>query len=215
MPMRGCTSSEHASSISKAVTAYLKVNPRTISSITRSRISKSMCGKKKTEQHIANLIESRCGGFWYGAVKNDTKYYGYGGERRYCELWTEELKERIRAYWGFVSALSGKQETRTNSYGYPWSITCHHIYYHRKACCEWDEDAHGYYVNINNNTCRNPRYVRYYINGDPNKFVTLTASEHAKTTFNVGRIGWIKLFEQLIEDQGGKCYYTKEDISKL
>lgn len=128
-------------------------------------------------------------------------------------MWNEDLKERIRAYWGYVSALSGKIETLKTKSGNFKNISCHHVYYQKKACCVWDEDENGYYANINIGTFKTPIIEKYYINGDPNKFVTLTTKEHQQTDKN--KIQWIKTFETLIEDQGGKCYFTKEDIENL
>jgi len=93
------------------------------------------------------------------------------------------------------------------------SISCHHVYYQEKACCIWDEDEHGYYANIDIGTKKVPNIIRYYIDGDPNKFVTLTAQEHGKTRTN--KIHWIKTFEKVIADQGGKCYFTSSEIEQL
>ena len=176
----------------------------------------------RRDEIILKSIESRIGGFWYGNVRNDPyisqyKVYNekkYKYENKYCELWTEDLKERIRAYWGYVSALSEKPETViSRKTGTIRTISCHHIYYQKKACCIWDEDECGYYANVNIGTFKNHIIEKYYINGDPNKFVTLTASEHKQTDTN--KIHYIKTFEKLIEDQGGKCYFTITEIEEL
>lgn len=163
-----------------------------------------------TDLSKCRAIETRAGGFWYGNViyKDDINR-----ENKYCELWTEDLRERIRAYWGYVSALSGKPETSITKTGKVRTISCHHVYYQKKACCIWDEDDNGYYANINIGTLHNPKLIRYDIDGDPNKFVTLTSKEHKQTDYD--KLKWIKTFEQIIEDNGGKCYFTKEDIENL
>lgn len=182
--------------LSLSVSQYLKEHPRTFSERTREKISLSR-------------LETKVGGFWYGNQNINPTHKKY--IKKYCELWDEDLKERIRAYWYYVSALSGKEETsknkRTNKI---YSIACHHVYYQPKACCVWDEDENGYYANINQGTWKRPNIIKYYIDGDPNKFVTLTRKEHKKTDFG-DRIKWIKTFEKIIEDQGGKCYFTKEE----
>lgn len=154
-----------------------------------------------------NNIESKIGGFWYGAVNNDRKAY--------CSKWNGYLRERIRAYWGYVSALSGESETHIGPGGKVIAISCHHVYYQKSACCFWDEDERGFYVNLNTVTSKKyPKFERYYIpDGDPNKFVTLTKKEHKMTDTN--KIRWIKIFEKIIEDQGGKCYLTDEDVLEL
>ena len=131
---------------------------------------------------------------WYGGVQNDNKPY-------YCEKWNRDLRNRIRAYWGYKSALSGK--TKTDNLDH--DLSCHHIYYQKKACCVWDEDMQGYYAMIDGK--------KYYIKGDPNKFVPLTKSEHAK--INKNKLAWIEFFENLIETQGGKCYLTVEEMQKI
>jgi hypothetical protein len=191
--------------ISISVKNHFKEHPR--SKEIRDKLSVSLTGRVLSESHIQNLIESRIGGFWYGNVR---KGYTYpGGSKRYCELWTEDLKERIRAYWGYMSPLSGNTSKENGGR----NLSCHHIYYQEKACCEWDEDAKGYYAWINIGTHRNPKQFKYYINGDPNKFVPLTLSEHIETNHN--RLEWIKLFENIIEEQGGKCYFTKKELEDL
>lgn len=200
-------SKKHTEKISISLKNYYKNNP-----CAKERLSKlySGVGIPRNELTAIRSLETRVGGFWYGNVKNDLNRINSAS--KYCELWTFDLKERIRAYWGYVSALSGNPETSMFK-GTVRSISCHHVYYQPKACCVWDEDEHGYYADINLGTENNPLPERYYIDGDPNKFVTLTAVEHRKTGFN--KIQWIKTFEKIIADQGGKCYFTTSDIEKI
>jgi len=187
----GCRSKEHASKIADSVRRF--------------------CQSRTEEQREAFRLmntEIRVGGFWYGNVINDR-----GGS--YCYKWNNYLRERIRAYWGNVSVLSGSPETCVSCLGNPMAISCHHVYYQKSACCLWDEDEHGYYVNLNTVSSKKyPKWERYYIeDGNPNKFVTLTKHEHRKTETN--KIRWIKLFEQIIEDRGGKCFYSDQDIAAM
>lgn len=164
----------------------------------------------QAEEWALRNCEAHYEGFWYGAVRNDV------GENLYCKKWNPYLKERIRAFWGYVSALSGKAETQVDKRsGRVHAISCHHVYYQKSACCFWDEDEKGYYVNLNTKIGRKyPNYERYYIpDGNPNKFVTLTKSEHRKTENN--KIHWIKTFEKIIEDRGGKCYLSDEDVEEM
>ena len=177
----------------------------------RKKISQSHKGKIFSPEHCQHIRESKVGlvvtdetrekmslgnilrqnEIWYGGVK-------YDQDRKYCEAWTKEFRGRIRNYWDHKSVLSGKTKEDNNGR----LLSCHHVYYQPKACCIWDEDEQGYFAIIDGH--------RYYINGDPNKFVTLTQSEHSFAAFN--KLEWVKLFEDLIEKQGGKCYYTKEDM---
>lgn len=89
-------------------------------------------------------------------------------------------------------------------------LSVHHVYYQKKACCGWDGDLQGYYAMINLGTEGKPNMVRHNIDGDPNKFVVLTHSEHSATNFD--KLKWIKVFEDLIQNQGGKCYFTKGEM---
>lgn len=209
MPAGGCRSMEQAKKIAKSVKEYLREHPRTMSIKSRLKISNTMHGIKHSQIHIERILESRIGGFWYGNIK----YYEFKSngkfKKRYCELWTEDLKERIRAYWNYTSPLSGKtaKENRGRN------LCCHHVYYQEKACCEWDEDVQGYFAMINIGTFKNPIMYKYPIKGDPNKFVPLTTSEHMQSNFN--RLEWIKLFEDIIDEQGGKCYFSKREIEEL
>ena len=202
-----CWSKEHAAKIAKSVSEYYKNNPRARENLREMYKN----GIPNKELAILRSVETNVGGFWYGNVRNDKKKQSW--ERKYCELWNEDLKERIRAYWGYASVLSGLPETSIHKDKTLRSISCHHIYYQPKACCVWDEDENGYYANVNIGTRKIPIIERYYIEGDPNKFVTLTAKEHTQT--NKNKIRWIKTFEKLIEEQGGKCYFTKQEIENL
>lgn len=204
-----CWSREHASAIAEGVRRYYKNNPEAKESIRRKLTGRLVVSSYiRTEKHQQKILESRIGGFWYGNVKNGV------APIRYCELWNEDLKERIRAYWGYSSVISGESETGTHKRtGAVRSLSCHHVYYQPKACCVWDNDEKGYYANINIGTFKNKKVIKYYIDGDPNKFVTLTASEHKQIDSN--KLEWIKLFENIINDQGGKSYFTKQEIQLL
>jgi hypothetical protein len=142
--------------------------------------------------------EAKVGGFWYGNVRY--------GERKYCELWNRDLWNRIDKAQNNQSILSGK--TKEDNGG--CALSRHHIYWQPKACCEWDEDAQGYYAWINIGLRSNTDKIKYYIKGDPNKFVLLTKREHGVVAKD--KIKWIKIFEDLIETKlGGACYLPKSE----
>lgn len=151
-------------------------------------------------------IECRHGGFWYGAVR-------YFERTFYCEKWTRDFRNRCRAWDDYKSVLSGITKEQNLVKGKPTELSVHHVYYQKKACCEWDEDINGYYVMINLGTRAKPIMVRYDIKGDPNKFVTLSHAENVMVNYD--KLKWIKLFEDMIEFRDGKCYYTKEEMKKL
>jgi DNA-directed RNA polymerase subunit RPC12/RpoP len=149
------------------------------------------------------LIRFTGQGIWYGNPM-------LSRERKYCELWNKNLWVRIDAAYNYKSILSGKDKFDNGGV----HLTRHHVYWQPKACCVWDEDAQGYYAWILNNK----KWVKYYIKGDPNKFVLLTRNEHGKMCGNkkegTDKIYWIKYLEDLIDErekQGKKCYLSKEE----
>lgn len=161
-----------------------------------------------------NLIAQTGEGFWYGNKTLINRNNG-GYRKYYCELWNPDLWNRIDAAYDYKSILSGK--TRFDNYKQE-HLSRHHLYWQEKACCEWDEDANGYYAWINNGSKRNPEWIKYYIKGDPNKFVLLTRKEHGIIRGNkkegTDKIYYIKLMENLIEErtkEGKKCYLSKEE----
>jgi hypothetical protein len=171
---------------------------------TIKKLQKIRKGKPKSLEHRAAISQSLGDGrlillrndIWYGGVK-----YPEDKRKIYCEKWTPELRERIRAYWGYKSPLSEK--TADDNMGR--ALDCHHVYFQKKACCQWDEDTQGYYAWVDRK--------KYYIRGDPNKFVPLTCEEHSMMKFN--KLYWIKYFEDLIESQGGKSYFTNEEMRQF
>jgi hypothetical protein len=152
---------------------------------------------------LLKKVEGTIGGFWYGNVR-------YPERRIYCEKWNKDFRERCRAFDGYKSVLSGIKEEDHIVNGKQQKLSVHHVYYQPKACCEWDEDKAGYYVMLNIGTKRKPNILRYDIKGDPNKFVTLTAAENSMVNHN--KLKWIKIFEDIIESNGGKCFFTKEEM---
>jgi len=140
------------------------------------------------------IVERNVGGFWYGNIN-------YPDRKLYCEKWNKDLWDRIDAFQKYKSILSDKTKQENGGY----SLSRHHVYWQKKSCCEWDGDIQGYFAWIDGE--------KYYICGDPNKFVLLTRSEHAIITKN--KLKWVKLFENIIENEwGGKCYYTKEEFKQ-
>jgi hypothetical protein len=164
----------------------------------RTNIKKSAKLRWENPEYIENLI----GGFWYGAVH-------YPDRTIYCELWNRDLWNRIDAFWDYKSSLSGlTKEDNKDKNGKCVALSRHHVYYQPKACCEWDEDKQGYYAWINIGTNIKPNWYKHYINGDPNKFVLLTSKEHGQVGYN--KLKWVKIFEDIIEQRGGKSYLIKE-----
>jgi hypothetical protein len=70
--------------------------------------------------YFKNLIEYWVGGFWYGSVKYPNAYY--------CEKWTENLKERVRAFFGYRCFECGSIQNNIK-------LSVHHVHYDKKTCC--------------------------------------------------------------------------------
>ncbi len=174
---------------------------------TCKKMSATRTGLKRTARACEGIkrgqIEYNVGGFWYGSVKYHDK------KRIYCELWNRDLWDRIDICWGYKSVLSGK----TKADNHNRALSRHHVYWQPKACCGWDEDTQGYYAWINIGSNRYPKWYKHYIKGDPNKFVLLTNSEHQKCSKD--KLKWIKIFEDIIDKHGGKCYFTKEEMKSI
>jgi hypothetical protein len=169
--------------------------------------------KYDTDQsYRENLLILHSGqGFWYGhpILHPETK------RKKYCELWNKDLWVRIDVAWDYKSAYS--QKTRWDNYRQQ-HLDRHHVYWQEKACCEWDEDAQGYFAMINNGTKAKPDMIKHYIKGDPNKFVLLTHDEHTMVRGSKksgkDKMYWVKYFEELIlkrEAEGKPCYLSKEE----
>jgi DNA-directed RNA polymerase subunit RPC12/RpoP len=159
---------------------------------------------KGSLQYLESQLKSRYGeGIWYGNKYLQREY-------PYCELWNKNLWVRIDAAYDYKSIISGKDKFDNSGK----HLQRHHVYWQPKACCIWDEDANGYYAWIVNGG----KKIKYYIKGDPNKFVLLTLEEHGKMRGNkregTDKIYWIKYLEDLIEQrekEGKKCYLSPEE----
>jgi len=81
----------------------------------------SACIKQAyTYEMRLNTVERNVGGFWYGSVPGELPVY--------CELWTEELRERVREYFGRVCIECGQPEGEEK-------LQVHHVWYDKKICC--------------------------------------------------------------------------------
>ena len=79
-------------------------------------------GKRFPEEYRIKLVESHTDGFWYGAVR-------YYTNPQYCEKWTANLRERVRAYRDYVCFECG---TPQNGH----KLHVHHVHYNKGACCD-------------------------------------------------------------------------------
>jgi hypothetical protein len=60
--------------------------------------------------------------WWYGSVN-------YHDAPKYCEKWTSDLRERVRAYFGYVCFECGTPQGKTK-------LHVHHVWYNKAMCCD-------------------------------------------------------------------------------
>lgn len=127
-----------------------------------------------------------------------------GGSKIYCEKWTAEFRNRIRMFFDYTCVECGtKQSGRL--------FHCHHVYYNKKACC--DVDDNGTYIS---NLGIKYNAPDFNIVGDPNKFVLLCDSCHARSSSKKNRKFYARYFESMINMYyGGKSYFTQEEYKNL
>ncbi|MEI6243394.1 MAG: hypothetical protein WCP39_08360 [Chlamydiota bacterium] len=127
-----------------------------------------------------------------------------GGSKVYCEKWNADFRRRIRAFFDNQCAECGTPQNEK-------LLHCHHVYYDKKACCSVNENGE-YCSNLGIKDNPHP----FEIIGDPNKFIALCHSCHAKSSAKKKREEWARYFEGIINNYyRGKSYFTKEEYEKL
>jgi hypothetical protein len=168
----------------------------------RKKISKSLEGREKQEEHILKVIESNSGeGFWYGHhfLKNPPRAL------QYCELW-KDVNPRVHAFFNYKCVECDIPETKHSHIG-------HHVFYVKQACC-WFNDDGIYYSNLK---APDHKDEDYCIGENPNYFVILCSICHGKTNGNfANRKKWAEHFKKIIDKQyNGKCFFTKEEMGQI
>jgi len=74
--------------------------------------------QKYSEVHKKRYVDQQ----WYGSVK-------YYDGPQYCEKWTNELKERVRAWFDHCCIECGAPQNGMK-------LSVHHVWYNKKACCD-------------------------------------------------------------------------------
>jgi hypothetical protein len=90
---------------------------------TRRKLSEARTGKHHTEEARRKISEAQKGGYWYGNVTYPTAY---------CDLFNEEFKERVRAFYGYACV-----ECDTPQNGKKLAV--HHVHYDKRTCCKAGE----------------------------------------------------------------------------
>lgn len=68
------------------------------------------------------VLENNLNNLWYGNIK-------YYNGPQYCEKWTAELRERVRAYFEYCCVECG---TPQNGH----ALHIHHVWYNKRLCCD-------------------------------------------------------------------------------
>jgi hypothetical protein len=127
--------------VRKKIGDALKGKTRTIE--TRKKQSEAGKGKIRSEEHCRNISEGNKKYFQnpenrektrLATIKYNTDHSWYGSVNyyegpQYCEKWTAELRERVRAFFGYCCIECGTpQNTR--------KLAIHHVHYNKKLCCD-------------------------------------------------------------------------------
>lgn len=86
----------------------------------KEALRNSHLGSTHTDETKQKMSETRLGGYWYGNVRHH--------EDPYCEKWTADLRERVRAYFGYKCFECGIEQNGRK-------LNVHHVHYDKKTCC--------------------------------------------------------------------------------
>jgi endogenous inhibitor of DNA gyrase (YacG/DUF329 family) len=167
------------------------------------------CGEEfqveKNQDQRSRFCSFSCKGIWqskYLTGKNNPNWTG--GLKDYCEKWSLEFRRRIRAFFDYKCAECGTPQNEK-------LLHCHHVYYDKKSCCSVNENG----IYFSNLGIKGQPYT-FEIIGDPNKFITLCDSCHAKSSGKKNREFWARHFEGIINNYYlGRSYFTKEEYEKI
>jgi hypothetical protein len=177
----------------------------------RKKLNCIICGKEFTiTKHWEKLGRTKyCSQECYwkdlpNLIGGDKHPNWTGGPKDYCEKWNADFRKRIRAFFNYICINCGTRQKKK-------LLHCHHVYYDKKACCSLNENG----VYVTNLGIKNNSYT-FEIIGDPNKFVILCDSCHAKSSGKKNREYWARLFEGMINNYYfGKSYFTKEEFERI
>jgi hypothetical protein len=114
---------EHREHISKALVG------KTRSPLTdehRKNLSVALLGKKCTLESIIKSRKTRqqkyMDSIWMGSVR-------YYDTIQYCDKWNEDLRNRVRAWFGYKCVACGVPQTTVK-------LSVHHVWYNKNLCCD-------------------------------------------------------------------------------
>jgi hypothetical protein len=79
-------------------------------------------GKERSYETRLKIRENNIGGFWYGNVR-------YPEKAKYCDMFNNGFRERVRAFFGYVCVRCGKPQRNI-------SLDVHHVINNKTSCCD-------------------------------------------------------------------------------
>ena len=161
--------------------------------------------ESRVESNRGIYCSKKCQNIAFGeSVTGEKNPNWTGGPKEYCEKWSPEFRRRIRAFFDHICVECGTPQNERK-------LSCHHVYYDKKACCSVMEDGKFF-----SNLGIKGQPFTFEIIGDPNKFILLCHNCHAKTTHRKTRHLWARHFEEIINNYYlGRSYFTKEEYKKI
>jgi len=147
---------------------------------------------EETREKISKALKGENGPWWGKHGEDHPRYIKDRSLLKetelYCQKFTPEFRERVRAFWGYECGNCGKpQSENILKNGTVRKLSIHHIHNNKDACCNDDLPWH---------------------------FIPLCKSCHGKAGGSEkNREKWEKKLARLIEKKfGGKCYYHKVEV---
>jgi len=146
----------------------------------RAKMSASMklvCSRPEVKAHRSEINRGENHPNWQGGLSFEP----------YCPKFDDDLRQRIRAFFGYHCIACGKsQQENVTKTGRSFKLHCHHVEYNKHACCD----------------------------GEPVHFAALCNKHHAQTGRDRAR--WEAMLHRIIDEiYDGRSYYTKEEYIQL
>lgn len=192
---------------------------KTFSEETKKKLSESkkqLVGELSPRWGTTHTVETRNKISDALSGEKHPNWNGGSSSEPYCGKFNENLRERVREFFGRVCQLCDKHESESKL-----RLSVHHVYAEKKACCEGD------ICNLNEmDELRKlfPKEIAKF--GTPEftedeiirvrMMVPLCKSCHSKTMVKRHEEYYRHFFDNLIMTKyGGKCYYTEEEYKEI
>lgn len=180
----------------------IEINTKRIIELNKSRKGVPLSPEHKQKLHDA-FAGNKCHLYRHGQ--------SFG---KYCEKFNNNLKERVRAFFNYTCPLCNKTQDENKE-----KLSVHHVYTEKMACCESEINEMDELRN------KLPKHIVKL--GDPvfsneeiariRMMVPLCRECHSKIHSNTEYEQETRdFFDNLIMiEYGGKCYYTKEEFTRM